>query len=182
VSSVSVSSVSVSSVSVSSVSVSSVSVSSVSVSSVSDFIDQISYEKPFFVTLQPISDYKEPSGISTPTATEKTDMTKSVPISEKGNSDGKASLFSFNFNPNSSVEKSSPKFNRPISFQTGSGFQSKGFDFGVTEISKASIPELKSTVGEEPFGGSFKGHSNFILDIALSQDHLYSSRQLRSGI
>ena len=34
---------------------------------ISDLIDQVSYEKPFFVTLQPISDYKEPSGISTPT-------------------------------------------------------------------------------------------------------------------
>jgi hypothetical protein len=141
---------------------------------VSDFIDQISYEIPFLVSVQSIGIHEENSGISAPTATKKTDMTKSVPISEKGNSDGKASLFSFNFNPNSSVEKSSPKFNRPISFQTGSGFQSKGFDFGVTEITKAAIPELKSTVGEEPFGGSFKGHSNFILDIALSQDHLYS--------
>jgi hypothetical protein len=152
---------------------------------VSDFIDQISYEIPFLVSVQSISTHEEHSGISAPTATEKTDMTKSVPISEKRNSDGKSSLFSFNLNPNSSVEKSSPKFNRAISFQTGSGFQSKGFDFGVTEIPKASIPELKSTVGEDLFGGSFKGHSNFILEIALSQDYLYScsgDKTIRSGI
>ncbi len=106
--------------------------------------------------MQPISDYKEPSRIPTPGASEKTDMTQSVPISEKGNSDEKAQLFAF-----------------PL--QTGYSFKGKElFDFGVIELSNASIPELKTTKGEEPFGGSFKGHSNFILDIALSQDYLYS--------
>ena len=51
---------------------------------VSDFIDQISYEIPFLVSVQSIGIHEENSGISAPTATEKTDMTKSVPIGEKG--------------------------------------------------------------------------------------------------
>jgi WD40 repeat protein len=136
---------------------------------VSDFIDQISYEIPFLVSVHSIGIHEEHSGISAPTATEKTDMTdygpimtNYVPISKKRDADGKAPLF--NFNPNSSVGK----------FQTGSGFQSKGFDFGVTDIPKTSTAELKNSEIVESFYGSFKGHSNFIIDIALSQDHLYS--------
>jgi hypothetical protein len=124
--------------------------------------------------LQSISDYKEPSGISTPTATEKTDMTQSVPISEKGNSDEKAPLFSFNFSqaPTPSIGKSSPKF---TSHQTGYSFKAKElFDFGVTKLPKASTVELKSPENVESFDGSFKGHSNYIIDIALSRDYLYS--------
>ena len=95
---------------------------------------RITYNEPFFVTLQPISDYKEPSGISTPAASEKTDMAQSVPISEKGNSDEKAPLFSFNFSqaPTPSIGKSSPKF---TSHQNGYSFKAKElFDFGVTSI------------------------------------------------
>jgi hypothetical protein len=127
---------------------------------VSDFIDQISYEIPFLVSVQSIGIHEENSGISAPTATEKTDMTKSVPISEKGNSDGKAPLFSFNFSqaPTPSIGKSSPKF---TSHQTRYSFKAKElFDFGVTEITKASIPELKSTVAFWwIFQRTFKFHS-----------------------
>ena len=104
-------------------------------------------------------------------------LTQSVPISEKGNSDEKTPLFSFNFSqaptaPTPSIGKSSPKV---TPHQTGYSFKAKElFDFGATELPKASTTELKSPENVESFDGSFKGHSNYIIDIALSRDYLYS--------
>ena len=44
----------------------------------------------------------------------------------------------------------------------------------LISVLRASTVELKSPENVESFDGSFKGHSNYIIDIALSRDYLYS--------
>jgi WD40 repeat protein len=99
-------------------------------------------------------------------------ITKSTPTSEKGDADGKPNMFSFNLNQaQTSSSIMSPPLNS-TSRQTRYSFKSKDlFDFGVTSVSKASDGELYT---ESAFDGSFRGHSNFIIDMALSREYLYS--------